>query len=64
MIFRHAPPPIDSEIAAEMYCDEVLAGDGSWLHVDRVRSVSGLVLVRSITPIPEMTRPKGVPHGS
>jgi len=62
------PPPIDSEEASLLYCDEVLAGDGTFLHIDRVDSVSGLVLVRGITPIPEWiqrhTRPEGDPHGS
>ncbi len=55
-------PPIDSELAAEMYCDEILDGAGRYLHLDRVRSVSGLVLVRDITPIPEIIRAKRGPH--
>ncbi len=59
-----APPPIDSELAAEMYCDEILDGSGRFLQVDKVRSVSGLVLVRDITPIAEIMRLKGAPqHG-
>ncbi len=57
------PPPIDSEEASELYCDEILAGDGTLLHIDSVRSVSGLVLVRDVTRIPEMMRLKGAPHG-
>ena len=31
-----------SELAAELYCDEVLAGDGSPLYVDRVLSMGAL----------------------
>ncbi len=33
---------LDSEVASELYVDEVLAGDGSVLYVDRVPSVSAL----------------------
>jgi len=59
------PPPIDSEEASLLYCDEVLAGDGTFLHVDKVRSVSGLVLVRAVlSTILKKIRPKGDPHGS
>jgi len=31
-----------SELASELYVDEVLAGDGSLLHVDTIGSVRGL----------------------
>ena len=31
-----------SELASELYVDEVLAGDGSILQVDRIGSVSAL----------------------
>ncbi len=31
---------MSSEKASELYCDEVLAGDGSFVHVDRSGSVS------------------------
>ena len=31
-----------SELASELYCDELLAGDGSSLYVDSVCSVSAL----------------------
>jgi len=33
---------LQSELAAELYVDEVLAGDGSLLHVDSKGSVRGL----------------------
>ncbi len=36
------PPPIDSELASELYCDEVLDGQGQFLYLDRVVSVSAL----------------------
>ena len=61
---RPPAPPIDSEIAAEMYCDEILDGSGRYLHIDSVGSVSGLVLVRDITPILQILRLEGAPHGS
>ena len=35
-------PPIDSELAAIMYVDELLAGDGSILHIDSMGSVSAM----------------------
>ncbi len=33
---------MDSELASELYCDEVLAGDGRILHLDAIRSVSAM----------------------
>ncbi len=35
------PPSIDSEVAAQLYVNEELDGDGNWLHLDKVGSVSG-----------------------
>ncbi len=37
---------MESEKACELYVDEVLAGDGSLLHFDKISSVSGLELER------------------
>jgi len=36
------PPPIDSEMASLLYCDEVLDGDGNFLYIDKDVSVSAL----------------------
>ncbi len=36
------PPPIDSEEASLLYCDEVLDGAGRFLYVDRDVSLSAL----------------------
>jgi len=59
--------PLDSEMAAELYCDEVLTGDGHLIRLDRYRSVSGLVLVRdTLAQMADKVkvRPEGGPHGS
>ena len=39
-----------SELASELYCDEVLAGDGSILHLDRVRRVTAVTPPESHWP--------------
>ncbi len=36
------PPPLDSELASELYCDEVLDGAGHFQYLDRVVSMSAL----------------------
>ena len=59
---------LESELASELYVDEVLAGDGSLLHIDSKGSVSALVGLgrtgpkRVLEPYP--VRPTGDPHGS
>ncbi len=36
------PPPLDSELASLLYCDEVLDGAGNFLYLDSELSVSAL----------------------
>ena len=66
------PPPIDSEEAALLYCDEVLDGDGHYMHLDKVGSVSGPIRFDLVTdPLrrralvlsraPQVVSPKEVP---
>ena len=61
--------PLDSELAAELYVDEVLNGDGHLVTFDRSSSVSGpirfdLVSSRAVRRIQEKLRLQGGPHGS
>ncbi len=55
---------LHSELAAEMYVDEVLDGSGNLLYVDRVGSVSALS--RAEQPLRHISEyiPKGFPHAS
>ena len=66
----HTPSPafMASEAASELYCDEVLTGEGFPVRLDRYGSVSGLIRFDSATGpqlvhISELLRPKGAPHG-
>ena len=55
-------PSIDSEEASLLYCDEILAGDGTFLHLDEDGSVSALAEAETgFVPISEILRPKGDP---
>ena len=59
------PPPLDSEVAAEFYCDELLDGQGRWQYLDNPRSVSGLIRSDSPETRPGLILlPKEGPHGS
>ena len=65
MVMARKPPPIDSEEASLLYCDEVLAGDGTFLHLDGLVSVRGLDRTETdFVHIFEVTLPKGVHHGT
>ena len=55
-----------SEQVSELYCDEVLAGDGSILQVDRVLSVSALTETEAAAVyarVYNQTLPEVDPHG-
>ena len=58
---------LQTELAAEMYCDEVLTGDGHFVSLDIPGSVSGLIrsdLARDLRTITQILLPKEGPHGS
>ncbi len=65
MMFR--PPPPDSEVAAEMYVDELLDGSGDFQYLDIPGSVSGLIrfeLIRDLSRNRQILLPKEGSHGS
>ena len=58
---------LDSELASELYVDEVLTGDGHLVTLDLPCSVSGLIrfdLVRDPLRKRQILLPKEGPHGS
>ena len=57
---------IHSELASLLYVDEVLAGDGSVLHVDTPGSVRGLIRAeQDLVQVPKIKiLSAGDPHGS
>ena len=57
---------MDSERVSELYCDEVLTGDGRLIRLDLPSSVSGLIrfgLLWGLMPVPDIIPPKEDPHG-
>ena len=58
------PPPIDSEMASLLYCDEVLDGAGDFLYLDKDVSVSALPEAGRGYVQSEMFDRKGDPYGS
>ena len=61
--------PLDSELAAELYVDEVLTGDGHLVTIDIPGSVSGLIRFdlessQTVRALKEKLRLQGGPHGS
>ena len=58
---------MESELASELYCDEVLTGDGHFVRLDIPGSVSGLIRFDSRWDC-ELNQleifPKESPHGS
>ena len=54
-----------SERASELYCDEVLTGDGLPVSLDDTRSVSGLIRFdygSRLVPLKVQPRLQGAPH--